>query len=82
MKNLYFIFVVFLIGCAQLMQGQQQPVRPLKDNMYFTSCSGAVENWASCNNKAQATCQNGYLVVRQNENATGTVRELIFECKK
>ncbi len=57
-------------------------MKPLKNNMYFTSCGGAVEDWASCNNKAQATCQNGYSVVKKNEDATGTIRELIFECKK
>jgi hypothetical protein len=82
MKHFLVIFFIFQASCAQLLQGQQQPVKPLKNNMYYTSCSGAVENMASCNDKAQATCENGYKVVRKDENSTGTVRELVFECKK
>ena len=73
---------LLLTGCQQLLQGQQQPVKVLKDGAFYTSCSGAVENWASCNNKAQATCKNGYQVLNKDENSTGTKRELTFQCNK
>lgn len=75
-------FLIVLNGCAQIMQGQQQPVKLLKDNLFVTSCGGAVETWGSCNNKAERTCNNGYVVVNKIENAIGTVRELTFQCKK
>jgi hypothetical protein len=77
-----FVLVVILSGCQQLLEGQQQPVRSLKNNIYFTSCSGAVEDWASCNNKAMNTCTAGYVVIKKDENSTGTLRELTFQCNK
>lgn len=76
------LFVLALLGCNQLLHGQQQPVKPLKNNMYFTGCGGAVETWASCNDKAMNTCPSGYVVVKKDENSTGTVRELTFQCNK
>jgi len=73
---------IFLTGCQQLLNGQQQPVRSLKNNMYFTSCSGAVEDWASCNNKAQRTCQGDYSIIQKEESSTGNVRAITFQCNK
>lgn len=82
-----FLIIVILInlhGCTQLQKGQMQPVLPkdLKQDIWMTNCGGAVEVWNSCYNKAQITCKNGYTVISHSENATGTVRELIFQCKK
>ena len=48
----------------------------------MTTCSGAVENWGSCNNKANRTCNGNYVVLEKNESIVGGKRELIFECKK
>jgi hypothetical protein len=76
------LFVFALLGCDQLLHGQQQPVKSLKNNMYFTGCGGAVETWASCNDKAMNTCPAGYGVIKRDENSTGTLRELTFQCKK
>ena len=76
------LFAVALVGCDQLLHGQQQSVKLLKNNMYSTSCGGAVETWGNCNNKAMITCPSGYVVIKKNENGTGTLREIIFECKK
>jgi hypothetical protein len=76
------LFAIGLAGCDQLLQGQQHPVKLLKNNLYATDCGGAVETWASCNDRAQTTCKGNYSVVRKNESTTGTSRELIFQCNK
>ena len=82
----YFLLSIFamLTGCAQLMHGQQQPVikASAKENIYFTTCSGAVEDWGSCNTKAKNTCATGYDVVKRFESAVGGRRELTFQCNK
>ena len=82
MRHFIWFLLLGLVGCAQLLQGEQQPVKQLSNNLYVTNCGGAVETWASCNDKAQATCKNGYTVFRKTENSTGTSRELTFECIK
>jgi hypothetical protein len=83
MKYLCLSFSLLLVACTQLMQGQQQPVKLIdsKNNTYFTSCSGAVEDWGSCAQKAKQTCPNGYNVIKRYESAVGGKRELTFECK-
>lgn len=75
-----FVFFV-LSGCAQLMNGSLQPVIPLKDGEMFTTCSGAVEDWASCNNKARQACTKGYETIKKEESAVAGKRELTFKCK-
>ena len=74
--------LVLLTACAQLMHGQEQPVKLLKTNIYMTTCSGAAENWGNCNNKANRTCSESYTILEKNESAIGGKRELIFECNK
>jgi hypothetical protein len=71
-------------ACAQLMNGQMQPVKLIdaKKNIYMTTCSGAVEDWGSCGNKAKDTCENGYEVINRLENPVAGRRELFFACKK
>lgn len=83
-KKLIILSALPLIGCTQLMQGQEQPVisKSSKDGIYFTTCSGAVEDWASCNNKAMRICSSGYSALNRIENTTGTKRELTFQCNK
>jgi hypothetical protein len=82
MRLFILLFAIWVAGCAQLLQGQQQPVKQLKNNVYITTCGGAVETWASCNDKAQLTCQGSYLTINKIGNSTGTNRELTFECIK
>ena len=84
MKKRIILITLALTGCTQLMNGQEQPVirTNVKEGIYYTTCSGAVENWASCNNKAVKTCSNGYQVLSKDENSTGTKRELTFQCNK
>jgi hypothetical protein len=81
---LVIILGFLLVGCAQLLNGQLQPVK-IKDpnkGTYVTNCGGAVENWASCNDKAMNTCPKGYVVLEKTEDSNGIKRELIFGCKK
>ncbi len=78
---LLLVTVVLMAGCEQLMHGQTQPVT-VRNGSYFTSCGGAVETWGSCNNKAMKTCPNGYIEISKEANATGTTRDLTFQCKK
>ena len=82
MRHFIWFLLLGLVGCAQLLQGEQQPVKQLSNNLYVTNCGGAVETWASCNNKAMKICEEGYEVIRKIENSTGISRELKFECKK
>ena len=85
MNKLLLVVSVFLLnGCAQLQQGQLQPVKQigLKDNIYFTTCAGAVEGWSDCYAKASATCNGKYNVISKVDNSRGTQRDFTFQCKK
>ncbi len=82
MRHFGMVLTVTLTGCAQLMNGQIQPVVAKGNNVYFTTCSGAVENMESCNRKAMATCTNGYKILDKLQDAQGAIRTLTFECKK
>ncbi len=82
MKLLFVMLMALLSGCAQLMNGQTQPVVLKKQNVYYTTCSGAVENMADCNRKAMNTCANGYNILDKFQDAQGAIRSLTFECKK
>jgi len=82
MKLSLILMGIFLASCAQLKQGQMQPVIPETGNAYFTTCSGAVEDWGSCNRKAKHTCNGDYEILHQHESAIGGRRELRFTCSK
>jgi hypothetical protein len=83
MKYSMLVIFTLLTACAQLMQGQQQPVtyKNLKEKIMFTTCSGSVEYWGSCFEKAKTTCPNGYAVLEKNESAVAGRRELTFQCQ-
>lgn len=74
--------IIFLCGCAQLQRGQMQPVKRIsvKEEIYFTTCSGSVEDWGSCNRKARETCKGDYATVEKQESPVGGRRELTFRC--
>ena len=80
MKYVGLILLGLIAGCAQLMSGQEQPVITKKDGMFYTTCSGAVENFGTCNKKALATCSKGYSVVDKFQDANGANRSLTFKC--
>lgn len=75
--------MINLSGCAQLMQGQAQPVKLIgKDSLYFTTCSGVAETIGMCFEKAQTTCIGKYEIIKQTQDSSGIHRELTFQCKK
>jgi hypothetical protein len=86
MKHQYFVLIVIstilLLGCAQLMKGQEQPVNLInvKNKIFYTTCSGAVETWRNCYDKASRTCPNGYKISDKTENANGGYRTITFSC--
>jgi len=80
MKRLISLTILSFIGCAQLMNGQEQPVITKKDGTFYTTCSGAVENWNSCYSKASRTCAKGYSILEKTENGNGGFRTLTFKC--
>lgn len=84
MKYLVLGFlIVNLSACAQLMKGVEQPVMQYRDsNTFRTTCSGTVEHWGSCNDKANRTCGKGYNVIEKIVDSNGAHRELIFSCKE
>ena len=71
-----------LSACQQLQHGQIQKVNLVGSNKYFTTCSGAVEDWASCFDKASASCNGKYDVITREDNNRGTYRALTFQGKK
>ena len=83
-KLLLVVTILLLNGCAQLQHGQMQPVKMIdaRNNIYFTTCGGAVEDWASCYDKASDTCAKSYSVIDKRDNGRGTQRDLTFQCKK
>ncbi len=82
MRLLVFSFTIALTGCVQLMNGQEQSVvsKNTKEGIYYTTCSGAVEAWGSCYNKASRTCVKGYAILEKTENANGGFRTMTFKC--
>ena len=84
MIRLFMIFIFVLGGCTQLMNGQVQPVvvKDYKQKIMFTSCTGAAEDWGTCNSKAMGACKEGYSVLEKTENPNGGIRTLTFQCKK
>lgn len=82
MRFLTVVLMLSLSACAQLQKGELQPVKRVdtKEPIYFTTCSGMVEDWASCNRKAMKTCPNGYGVTQKGENPTAARREMTFRC--
>jgi hypothetical protein len=84
--KLLLITVLFLIAACSTLENPNRAIQPvtyknLKEKIYFTTCSGAVEDWGSCFSKAKQTCTNKYDVLSKSESATGGRRELTFQCK-
>ena len=84
MKLLMTALLLVLNGCAQLMNGQSQPVVVKDYNLHimYTTCNGAAEGWDTCASKATKTCTNGYTILEKTENANGGYRSMTFQCKK
>jgi len=75
--------MLFITACAQLVKGVEQPVMQYRDiNTYRTTCNGIAEDWGSCARKANRTCPDGYQIEEKNQDSNGTMRSMIFSCKK
>ncbi len=73
MKFIMLLVLLVQSSCAQLMKGDIQPVTQYRDTKTFrTTCSGSVEHWGSCFNKANKTCSNGYQVIEKKLIATAS----------
>ncbi len=75
-----------MIAACSALENPDRALQPVtyknvKDKIYFTTCSGAVEDWGSCFSKAKRTCTSTYDVLSKSESATGGRRELTFQCK-
>ncbi len=82
MRLLFIVLLLCLSGCAQLKQGQAQPVKQLSDNLYVTTCSGMAETMGDCFQKANKTCSGPYAMVKEVRDSSGVHRELTFKCIK
>lgn len=81
MKKILFLVLTLLTSCAQLMNGQEQPVVAYRDGQtYKTTCSGPAGDWGSCYRKAKRTCPNGYEVEEHKSDTRGVDRLIIFRC--
>ena len=84
MKKVIVLAGLLLTACAQLKHGDLQPVtvKSLKEQIYFTTCTGLVETWGTCHDKAREACKGDYKVIERFETPTGGGRrELTFQCK-
>ncbi len=84
MRWMILFFILFFAGCTQLLNPQEQPVieKDYKQKIYSTTCSGTVEDWGSCNLKANRTCSGSYVSLKKFESPVGGRREFTFQCVK
>ncbi len=82
MKYLCLLLVLMLNGCEQLVRPQEQSIKQIDNDMYFTTCSGVVETIGTCYEKAKRTCSGNYSVIKEFRDSLGVHRELTFQCKK
>lgn len=86
MKKITLLGYVFILlaGCTALSHperaAQTVVIKDYKQKILWTSCSGAVEDWPNCLDRAKNTCQNGYNTLSRND-SFGGIRELTFQCK-
>ena len=54
MKLLMISLIFVLSGCDYLMHGRQGPVvvKNASQQIMYTTCNGAAEDWGTCNTKA------------------------------
>ena len=84
MKLLIISLIFVLSGCAKLMNPQAQPVvvKDANQQIMFTTCSGSVEDWSTCNSKAMKACPNNYIILDKTQESNGVIRSMTFQCKK
>ena len=84
MKLLMTSLIFVLSGCDNLMHGRQGPVevKDANQQIMFTTCNAAAENWGTCYSKAMKACPNDYIVLEKNDDPKRIFRNMTFQCKK
>ena len=84
MKLLVISLIFVLSGCDNLMHGRQGPVevKDANQQIMFTTCNAAAENWGTCYSKAMKACPNDYIVLEKNDDPKRIFRNMTFQCKK
>ena len=84
MKLLMTSLVFVLSGCDNLRHGRQGPVvvKDAKQQIMYTTCNGAAEDWGTCHSKAMKACPNNYIVLEKNDDSKRIFRNMTFQCKR
>ena len=84
MNLLMFSLIFVLSGCDNFIHGRQGPVvvKDVKQQIMYTTCNGAAEDWGTCNSKAMKVCPNNYIVLEKNDDTKRIFRNMTFQCKK
>ena len=84
MKLLVISLIFVLSGCDNLMHGRQGPVevKDANQQIMYTTCNAAAENWGTCYSKALKACPNDYIVLEKNDDPKRIFRNMTFQCKK
>ena len=79
MTSLVFV----LSGCDNFIHGRQGPVvvKDASQQIMYTTCNAAAEDWGTCNTKAIKACPNSYIVLDKTHESNGVFRSLTFKCK-
>ena len=67
MKLLITSLIFVLSGCDSFIHGRQGPVivKNASQQIMYTTCNGAAEDWGTCNSKAMKACHNNYIVLEK-----------------
>ena len=84
MKLIMTGLIFVLSGCDNLMHGRQGPVvvKDANQQIMYTTCNAAAENWGTCYSKALKACPNDYIVLEKNDDSKRIFRNMTFQCKK
>ena len=84
MKLLMISLIFVLSGCDYLMHGRQGPVvvKNASQQIFYTTCNAAAEDWGTCHTKAMKVCPNNYIVLEKNDDPHRIFRNMTFQCKK
>ena len=84
MKLLMISLVFVLSGCDNFIHGRQGlvVVKDANQQIMYTTCNAAAENWGTCYSKALKACPNDYIVLEKNDDPKRIFRNMTFQCKK
>ncbi len=84
MKLLMTSLVFVLSGCDNFIHGRQGPVvvKDASQQIMYTTCNAAAEDWGTCNSKAMKACHDNYIVLDKIQESNGIFRNMTFQCKK